>query len=143
MRMPVTTRILLPLLFSAGLGGAPTGFAQQAKPAAPAAAQTQLRAPQIPLRDFFRNPVRGYFQIAPDGETIAFMQPYERRMNIFVRLLLVAALLAVALFCVFGFLATFEAGPPVITWTFRILYPFAGLASLFGAVRLVRLGRVK
>ena len=85
MRMPVTTRILLPLLFSAGLGGAPTGFAQQAKPAAPAAAQTQLRAPQIPLRDFFRNPVRGYFQIAPDGETIAFMQPYERRMNIFVQ----------------------------------------------------------
>ena len=64
-------------------------------------------------------------------------------MNIFVRILLVAALVAVALFCVFGFLATFEPGPPVITWTFRILYPVACFASLFGAMRVARPRRVQ
>lgn len=39
----------------------------------------------IPVRDFFRNPERGYFRISPDGRTLAFMQPYERRMNIYVQ----------------------------------------------------------
>src|SRR5437667_12489394 len=39
----------------------------------------------IPVRDFFRHPERGYFRIAPDGKTLAFMQPFERRMNIYVQ----------------------------------------------------------
>ncbi len=39
----------------------------------------------IPVRDFFRNPERGYFRISPDGKTLAFMQPYQRRMNIYVQ----------------------------------------------------------
>ena len=39
----------------------------------------------IPVRDFFRHPERGYFRISPDGKTLAFMQPYERRMNIYVQ----------------------------------------------------------
>jgi len=39
----------------------------------------------IPVRDFFRHPERGYFRISPDGRTLAFMQPYERRMNIYVQ----------------------------------------------------------
>jgi dipeptidyl aminopeptidase/acylaminoacyl peptidase len=39
----------------------------------------------IPVRDFFRNPERGHFRISPDGKTLAFMQPYERRMNIYVQ----------------------------------------------------------
>src|SRR5881392_955025 len=28
---------------------------------------------------------RGYFRIAPDGRTLAFMQPFERRMNIYIQ----------------------------------------------------------
>src|SRR3989442_15444703 len=40
---------------------------------------------RIPVRDFFRHPERGYFRIAPDGKTLAFMQPFERRMNIYVQ----------------------------------------------------------
>ena len=40
---------------------------------------------RIPVRDFFRHPERGYFRISPDGKTLAFMQPYERRMNIYVQ----------------------------------------------------------
>src|SRR5256886_12702585 len=39
----------------------------------------------ISVRDFFGNPERGYFRISPDGKTLAFMQPYERRMNIYVQ----------------------------------------------------------
>jgi len=39
----------------------------------------------IPMKDFFRNPERAYFRIASDGKTLSFMQPWERRMNIFVQ----------------------------------------------------------
>jgi dipeptidyl aminopeptidase/acylaminoacyl peptidase len=39
----------------------------------------------IPVRDFFRHPERSHFRISPDGKTLAFMQPYERRMNIYVQ----------------------------------------------------------
>src|SRR5580704_14433353 len=39
----------------------------------------------IPLRDFFRNPERSRFQLSPDGKSLALMQPYHGRMNVFVQ----------------------------------------------------------
>jgi len=39
----------------------------------------------IPLRDFFRNPEKASFEVSPDGAHISFMQPYQRRMNVFVQ----------------------------------------------------------
>jgi dipeptidyl aminopeptidase/acylaminoacyl peptidase len=39
----------------------------------------------IPVRDFFKNPDKAYFQISPDGNYISFTQPYESRMNVFVQ----------------------------------------------------------
>src|SRR5512135_3594491 len=39
----------------------------------------------IPVREFFRHPERGFFRISPDGKTLAFMQPWNRRMNIHVQ----------------------------------------------------------
>src|SRR6185369_3450213 len=48
-----------------------SGFSQSAK--------------QIPMRDFFRNPEKFAFQISPDGKYVSFMQPYEKRQNIFVQ----------------------------------------------------------
>jgi len=39
----------------------------------------------IPLKDFFRNPEKVSFRISPDGKRLAFMQPWESRMNIFVQ----------------------------------------------------------
>jgi dipeptidyl aminopeptidase/acylaminoacyl peptidase len=42
-------------------------------------------AKQYPLRDFFKNPEQSNYQISPDGKTLAFMQPYENRRNIFVQ----------------------------------------------------------
>ncbi|WP_373454469.1 alpha/beta hydrolase family protein [Bordetella genomosp. 9] len=56
-----------------------------ATPGAPAAAPRQY-----PLKDFFRNPDRGYFRLSDDGSMIAFMRPVSvegqpPRMNIFVQ----------------------------------------------------------
>jgi len=49
-----------------------------------ASAYAQSHDP-IPMKDFFRNPERAYFRIASDGKTLSFMQPWERRMNIYVQ----------------------------------------------------------
>lgn len=43
------------------------------------------QAPLIPLNDFFRNPEKVAFRISPDGKHLAFMQPWENRLNIFVQ----------------------------------------------------------
>ena len=40
---------------------------------------------KIPLRDFFRNPEKVAFDISDDGQTISFLAPYERRLNLFVQ----------------------------------------------------------
>ena len=40
---------------------------------------------RIPLRDFFRNPESSAYQISPDGNYLAWLAPWERRMNVFVR----------------------------------------------------------
>jgi dipeptidyl aminopeptidase/acylaminoacyl peptidase len=42
-------------------------------------------ARQVPLRDFFRNPEQAAHQVSPDGKYIAWLAPYERRLNVFVR----------------------------------------------------------
>lgn len=41
-------------------------------------------APLIPLKDFFRNPTKVAFSLSPNGEYLAFMQPWETRLNVFV-----------------------------------------------------------
>jgi dipeptidyl aminopeptidase/acylaminoacyl peptidase len=41
--------------------------------------------PLIPLRDLFRNPERTAYQISPTGEAIAFLRPYENRLNVWVQ----------------------------------------------------------
>jgi dipeptidyl aminopeptidase/acylaminoacyl peptidase len=50
-----------------------------------AATASAQDASSIPMRDFFRNPERAYFRISSDGKTLSFMQPWERRMNIYVQ----------------------------------------------------------
>jgi dipeptidyl aminopeptidase/acylaminoacyl peptidase len=41
-------------------------------------------APIIPMKDFFRNPTKVAYALSPNGEYLAFMQPWENRLNIFV-----------------------------------------------------------
>lgn len=53
-------------------------------------AAAPLPPPVYPLKDFFRNPERGFFRLADDGKTLGFMQPTSiegapARMNIFVQ----------------------------------------------------------
>lgn len=55
-----------------------------AVPTATGAANAAL-PPRIPLRDFFKNPVSRGYDLSPDGKTLSFLQPWESRMNIFVR----------------------------------------------------------
>src|SRR5829696_9392578 len=40
--------------------------------------------PLIPMKDFFRNPVKVSYSLSPNGEYLAFMQPWENRLNVFV-----------------------------------------------------------
>ena len=42
---------------------------------------------QYDLRDFFGKPERSFFRLSPDGKSLGFMQPYERRENLHVVLL--------------------------------------------------------
>ena len=47
--------------------------------------ETTAVPPKIPLRDFFKNPVSRGYDLSPDGQTLSFLQPWESRMNIFIR----------------------------------------------------------
>jgi dipeptidyl aminopeptidase/acylaminoacyl peptidase len=40
---------------------------------------------QIPLEDFFRNPEKVSFSLSPNGEYLAYTQPWQRRMNVYVQ----------------------------------------------------------
>jgi dipeptidyl aminopeptidase/acylaminoacyl peptidase len=40
--------------------------------------------PLIPVKDFFRNPVKVGYSLSPNGDYLAFMQPWEKRLNVFV-----------------------------------------------------------
>jgi Tol biopolymer transport system component len=39
----------------------------------------------IPLEDFFRNPEKVAVDISPNGEYLTWMEPYKRRLNVFVK----------------------------------------------------------
>ncbi len=41
-------------------------------------------APLIPMKDFFKNPVKTGYSLSPNGEYLAFLQPWEKRLNVFV-----------------------------------------------------------
>jgi len=44
-----------------------------------------MKAKQIPLEDFFKNPEKTSYKISPDGKYYSYMAPYEKRMNVFVQ----------------------------------------------------------
>ena len=74
---PILISFMKHTLFAASILGASLG-ASAAQP------------PRYPLKDFFRNPERGYFRLSEDGKTLGFMQPASTdgspaRMNIFVQ----------------------------------------------------------
>ncbi len=46
---------------------------------------TVMKAKQLPLEDFFRNPEKTSYQISPGGTYYSFTAPYQDRMNIFIQ----------------------------------------------------------
>jgi len=81
---------LLSLSFSVSplFAQSPAAPATESPPAASietAASQSTGTPPKIPLRDFFKNPVSRGYDLSPDGTQLSFLQPWESRMNIFVR----------------------------------------------------------
>jgi len=40
--------------------------------------------PLVPMRDFFRNPESSAYKLSPDGKHLAFLKPWEKRMNIHI-----------------------------------------------------------
>ncbi len=49
------------------------------------AEKAPMKAKQIPLEDFFKNPEKSSYKISPDGSYFSYLAPYESRMNIFVQ----------------------------------------------------------
>ena len=78
--------IIAALFVSPVLAQSPAVSSSPAAAASPAAeAKASAVPPKIPLRDFFKNPVSRGYDLSPDGETLSFLQPWESRMNIFIR----------------------------------------------------------
>jgi len=46
---------------------------------------TAQKAKQIPLRDFFKNPVATGYNLSPDGKWLVYKKPYQSRLKIFIR----------------------------------------------------------
>jgi len=45
----------------------------------------QAEVPLIPMENFFKNPQKIAFQLSPNGEYLAFLQPWENRLNVHVQ----------------------------------------------------------
>jgi hypothetical protein len=54
------------------------------------------------------------------------------------RVLLGLLLVALFVFCIYGFLATFEPLPASVPWLWRCLYAALAAAAAFGLVRVCR-----
>ena len=48
--------------------------------------QPSCRVDKIPVADFFRNPDRAAYKLSPDGQYLAYLAPYQDRLNIYVQL---------------------------------------------------------
>lgn len=44
-----------------------------------------MKAKQVPLEDFFKNPEKTAYKISPDGKYYSYLAPYENRMNVFIQ----------------------------------------------------------
>ena len=66
---------------------APSAPVAASSPVAVDAAKPEAAAipPKISVRDFFKNPVSRGYDLSPDGQTLSFLQPWESRMNVFIR----------------------------------------------------------
>jgi dipeptidyl aminopeptidase/acylaminoacyl peptidase len=71
MKIQAVRVLLLGLALCAAAAAVPTRAAQE--------------PPLIPMRDFFRNPEKVQYRLSPDGESIAFLMPWQNRLNVHVQ----------------------------------------------------------
>ncbi len=69
-----------------------------------------------PLEDFFKNPEKTNFQISPDGKKIAFMKPWQDRLNVFIRTIATGEVVQVTKATARDIAAYFWANPNVIAF---------------------------
>jgi hypothetical protein len=62
----------------------------------------------------------------------------NRPLNILLRLLTIAGLLLVVLFCAFGFLSSFEHSSLTARLPWQLLYGGGGVLASFGILRTLR-----
>lgn len=79
---PFNTRSLLSLSIVAGISML-TACGDSAEKGSATAAMTP--PPQLPMKDFFKNPEKASFRISPNGKYISYRAPWNSRMNIFVQ----------------------------------------------------------
>ncbi|TIH18607.1 S9 family peptidase [Marinifilum sp. JC120] len=80
-----TLRFFIIAVFSVVLFMGVTACSTHKPAPSPEIIAPQLKPGQIPLRDFFKNPVAEGFTISPDGKKLAWLAPWKDRLNIFVK----------------------------------------------------------
>lgn len=48
-------------------------------------APKQTQVPLVPMEDFFKNPDKTGYQLSPNGEYLAFLKPWENRLNVHIQ----------------------------------------------------------
>ena len=56
-----------------------------AEPAPPPPATQAAPAPLVDVKDFFKNPQSAGYQLSPHGEYLAYLAPWNQRLNVWVR----------------------------------------------------------
>ncbi|MBL9008479.1 MAG: S9 family peptidase [Myxococcales bacterium] len=80
-RRPSPTRAgLLSIALLCGVSSAQATIVGEGQTSPP-----EKKPPQIPLRDFFRNPEIAGVSLSDDGKWVSHLAPHEKRLNIFVR----------------------------------------------------------
>ncbi len=77
---PLSIPLALSFLFVCAF---PSLSPAQAAPPPPASGAGE--PPLIPMKDFFRNPEKAGFQLSPNGEYVAFLMPWQNRLNVHVQ----------------------------------------------------------
>jgi dipeptidyl aminopeptidase/acylaminoacyl peptidase len=62
----------------------PSAPPSDAAPPSPVSAPAAARPPKIPIREFFDNPKISSAKLSPDAKRLAFLAPWENRMNVWV-----------------------------------------------------------
>ena len=79
------TSIIFAILFLPQCATTSSQVSQDISPTEIIIPEKEIGSDFIPLEDFFKNPEKTYFKISPDGQKVAFMQPWKNRLNVHIQ----------------------------------------------------------